>query len=164
MPPAGDVSPGMLSVPVSLTPLQKRCRLSGVSQLQLHPPMRLFPTDRLPSVRFAALQTVLLAHYDFRQPVPRASFVTSRSVIRLVVFCSLTLAGLPPPTCRAFVQPICPQVRLSLPEDCRISQVPMKPLRLTELLPPGSHLRPALRPRSNRITSPLRLSQCCPQL
>jgi len=47
--------------------------------------MRLFPTDRLPSVRFTALQTALLAHYDFRQSVPRASFVTSRSVIRLIV-------------------------------------------------------------------------------
>ncbi len=73
------------SVPVSLTPLHKRCGLFGVSQLQLHPPMCRFPTDRLPSVRFAALQTVLLAHYDSRQPVPRASFVTSRSVIRLIV-------------------------------------------------------------------------------
>jgi hypothetical protein len=35
-------------------------------------------------VRFAALQTVLLARYDFRQSVSHASFVTSRSIIRLV--------------------------------------------------------------------------------
>jgi hypothetical protein len=89
------------------------CCPSGVSQPWFHSPMRRFPTDRLPSARFAALPTVLLAHYDFRQPIPRASFVTSRSVFRLVVLYSLTRAGQPPPSCRAFGLPVGLRIRLS---------------------------------------------------
>ena len=136
MPPAGDVSPGMLSVPVSLTPLPKRCCLVGVSQFRLHPPTRLFPTDRLPSVRFAALQTVLLAHYDFLQLIPHASFVTSRSVIRLVVYFRSRWQDNRRHRAGHLFSRYAPRPAL-FPENCRISQVPMKPLR------PADNTRPA---------------------
>jgi hypothetical protein len=71
--------------------------------------------------------------------------------------------GQPPTTRRAFVQPVCPASG-SLPENCRISQVPMKPLR------PPRHLcrnRLAPAPRSTTPVESVRLtnaaSRCCPQ-
>jgi hypothetical protein len=74
---------------------------------------------------------------------------------------SLASEGRPPPIRRALDKPVCPDSGM-LPEDCRISQVPMEPLH--QPFPVDSHLRPALRPRSSVKTSPSRPRRPVPGL
>ena len=58
----------------------------------------------------------------------------------------------PPPPCQAFDKPVC-HASGSLPENCRISQVPMKPLH-----PPVSTARLAPAPRSTTPVEPVCLT------
>jgi hypothetical protein len=85
-------------------------------------------------VRFAALQTVLLARYDFRQSVSRASFVTSRSIIRLIASVRSRWRGNRRHRAGHLFSRYAPRPAL-FPENCRISKVPMKPLRPARRLP-----------------------------
>ena len=87
--------------------------------------------------------------YDFRQPVPRASFVTSRSVIRLVVSFRSRWRNNRRHRAGHLFSRYAPRPAL-FPENCRISQVPMKPLR------PAVHSRPA------RACAPLLLTPAEP--
>ena len=153
-----------LSVPVSLTPSSEYCCLPGVSQLRFHSSTCLFPTGRFPVARFASLQAVLLARYDFRQPVPHAPLLASRLIIRVTVIVRSRCGdGLPQRAGQLFSR----FALLSGSSPERLSDIPSSHETLapdaTFTITSDSHLRPALRPRSSWFALPWRSNQYCPR-
>jgi hypothetical protein len=126
--PADGSSPSMLSAAVSLTPSSRRCRPLGVSSLRFHPPTRPFPTERLPRAGSPPFQ-----RYYERATTPDSPLLPLRSSLRLRFSGRPSLfahtggtATTPVPGILVSRSALIPAY---FPEDCRISQVPMRPLR-----------------------------------